>query len=281
MKEYLNDKNVKIPFPFTHKNETYGKLTELYDRIKNFELPENSKKLFFEIHFITHEVTNYAMSTELEDEKREIIYRMLEVINDVKHCINGVSKNDISNLEDAFNFDLGNKPIKYIKGASKIKKRIEKAIEPKKKNNAGKPKAQCKEITELLINKDEDILVASDKKTALKNYIEDNFSGCSAIEFNRLIAVLEFNKDIDFDNNKKEIQLSFEKFLKPKGYNKVESNEKETAQPYQNCNKQVKLNFDSLKIGKNSKQAYNTTGVSEKKYREMDKILTDLNKNNL
>src|SRR5690606_38317620 len=130
----------------------------------------------------------------------------LEAIHDVKHNIDCVTEKEVADLEDAFNFDLGNKPIKYIEGASEIKKRIEKAIEPKKKNNAGKPKAQCKEITELLLNNDSDVEVASKKKMALKYYLEDNFTGCSTIEFNRLIAVLEFNKDIDFDNNKKEIQ---------------------------------------------------------------------------
>ncbi|MDQ7917133.1 hypothetical protein RBU60_06060 [Mesonia sp. MT50] len=122
---------------YSYKDDAYGRLQELYDRIKNSDMnmvsDKEAKGLFFEIERVTNEAKDYAMRTYLKEEKLNNIVRRIADINKVKNNINCFSKEELDEWIDAFDFELKpeypqeHKEVKYVERASEISKKIDEA----------------------------------------------------------------------------------------------------------------------------------------------------------
>lgn len=214
---------------YSYKDDAYGRLTELYDRIKNIDISKVGKKeakgLFFEIERVTNEAKDYAMRTYLKEEKLNNIVRRIADINKVKNNINCFSKEELDEWKDAFDFDLKpeypqeHKEVKEVERASEISKKIDEFCKAatfktsKEKNNKRGPKSkEAKELSHYIIkewNENGKKLFAGTIKTKFIDYGEDYKNGKKQ-NINLLALALADLKVIKTPNKK----IQFETVLK-------------------------------------------------------------------
>jgi hypothetical protein len=226
---------------------------------------EERNSFNIKLHGLYSKLSNQYQNNAKANPKKQktFLYEMIEEINSV-----------LDNAQNKFNTSLTEYAEEQIHLLKKLKTSFESNLKThlKPRKEVGRTKSKAVEVNELINIENGNV------KIKLIAYLEENYTGCEMDEFYLLIAVLEYKKIIDL-NNKRGTQLSFEKFLKPKGYNKVENQEKETIHSDRNFNKRVEENIKSFNVYRFKKGNYDT-GINAKKGQAMDKLFTDLNKNN-